>query len=622
MNKFYLFAVVILAVPFATAAYQYNYTSDSSYVVPANVTILFVEAWGGGGAGQLSGNTDFDMKAGGGGGSYSANYISVTPSQNFTVNVGEGGTSITVSGGGSGSSINGNSSNFSISNTTYVFAVGGLSATSCINYGAGGSASSNTGIFRYSGGNGGVGQCGAITLGSGAGGGGAGSYMNGGAGGSGTAGVLNFGGYGGNNSGGAGANGSTSGGDFLGVAGSVIGGGGSGSGCDGGCGNVRNGGAGGRGEIRVTQYNNPVIIHVLDSSNYTYVDTDVNITLNNRDTFVSYSLVSTNGFFINESIIDGVYEVVIDAAGYNTNYALLTVNSGADATFYVDASTVSRLFNVRDGFAQAVENATITFSRTINSTLIAYTQVITDSSGYITVNLNPAFLYMITGTEPTGTYLNYTGSVLPNQDITYVIQFSFSPINPYYTPLNNTYTVIEANYYNSTKIINVTWEVISPIGDLEYFGLYTTYNSTNYSQNITGIPGGGIAYVNITGVDLSFQDTIYVTHYFKRTGYAEVSTVTTFNFLDYTPSNSSIIGGMFDGTNAPSSVPGRALLGTFIVLIVVAGTYSVTRMSDVATIAGLATFGILSVPTVAMFPLLYGVIVVVVGSVVLIARLR
>jgi len=45
-------------------------------------------------------------------------------------------------------------------------------------------------------------------------------------------------------------------------------------------------------------------------------------------------------------------------------------------------------------------------------------------------------------------------------------------------------------------------------------------------------------------------------------------------------------------------------------------------MGDVATIAGLATFGILSVPSVAIFPLLYGIIVVVVGSVVLIARLR
>jgi hypothetical protein len=326
--------------------------------------------------------------------------------------------------------------------------------------------------------------------------------------------------------------------------------------------------------------------------------------------------------FLNDTILDGVYEVVINANGYDTNYALLTVNSGADATFYVDSSTISRLFNVRDGFARAVENATITFSRTINSSLIAYTQVITDSSGFITVNLNPAFLYMITGTEPTGTYLNYSGSILPNQDITYVIQFSFSPNSPYFSPLNNTYTAIEANYYNSTKIINVTWEVISPVGDLEYFGLYTTYNSTNYSQNITAIPGGGIAYVNITGVNLTFQDTIFVTHYFKRVGYSEVSTVTAFNFLDYTPANSSIIGGMFDGTNAPTSLPARALLGTFIVLLVVAGTYSATRMGDVATIAGLATFGILSVPSVAIFPLLYGIIVVVVGSVVLIARLR
>ena len=77
--------------------------------------------------------------------------------------------------------------------------------------------------------------------------------------------------------------------------------------------------------------------------------------------------------------------------------------------------------------------------------------------------------------------------------------------------VNNTYTNINATYNNLTKTINVTWEVISPNGTLDWFSLNTTYNITNYSQNISSSPGGGIASVLITNVNLTFQNQIIVT---------------------------------------------------------------------------------------------------------------
>ncbi len=163
------------------------FTASGSWTAPAGITSVDVAVWGaGGGSGYYSGGA-------GGGGAYSRkNAISVTPGNSYTVTVGAGGNE-TVGG----------DSWFSATNVVlakggglgvYGFNGGGPPCTG----GAGGSAAAGVGDVKYSGGNGGTGDC---YGGMGAGGGGGAGSSSDGANGSGATygagGTGNSGGHGG-----------------------------------------------------------------------------------------------------------------------------------------------------------------------------------------------------------------------------------------------------------------------------------------------------------------------------------------------------------------------------------------------------------------------------------------
>lgn len=237
-------AIIFYTSTTTTVSYQANTT----FVVPANITSLKVEAWGGGGGGQ------YGSGAGGGGGEYAQEpALAVTPGESLTLTMsvgGAGGTSSSPHG------VNAISTTVKRGTTTLVTAhggqgsssattLGGTGSTNTIHFNGGGSHANTTGLSQggagggESGWSGGPGNNGSSNSGS-----------TGGAGGSGTAGYN--GGNGGNGTGTtgtAGQNAPTS--DTAG------GGGAGGSGSSSGS----NGGKGGRGQVRIT-YTNTATIEV------------------------------------------------------------------------------------------------------------------------------------------------------------------------------------------------------------------------------------------------------------------------------------------------------------------------------------------------------------------------
>ncbi|OFY37437.1 MAG: hypothetical protein A2W91_15100 [Bacteroidetes bacterium GWF2_38_335] len=144
-----------------------NYTTNSTFTVPAGVSQIQVECWGGGGAGGAGGGSNAQGGGGGAGGQYVKSLIAVSSGSTYNVNVGTGGTT---------ASANGNDSWF-LSNST-ILAKGGQGGTAYAGGAAGGVGSTTNGIgdLIYRGGNGANGGAGL----SGGGGGGAGSGGNGG----------------------------------------------------------------------------------------------------------------------------------------------------------------------------------------------------------------------------------------------------------------------------------------------------------------------------------------------------------------------------------------------------------------------------------------------------------
>lgn len=247
----YVYSAGGKGAPTATTA-EYRSAGVSSFTVPAGVTNVTVQIWGGGGGGA-AGNGGSGPGGNGGGGGYSKSVLAVTPAENLTVEVGTGGLSAqAVSDGGNG----GGYSAVKRSSTFLLQAGGG---------GGGGGNRGNGGNQHGGAGGGATGVNGTNGTG---GGGGGGTTSSGGSGGSsgagGTAGASGAANAGGNGAGsgascntgvsGTGGAGGTGGGGVRGNANSCEGGGGGGGGRYGGGGGGsasasgnRSGGGGGGG---------------------------------------------------------------------------------------------------------------------------------------------------------------------------------------------------------------------------------------------------------------------------------------------------------------------------------------------------------------------------------------
>jgi hypothetical protein len=153
-----------------------TYGSTTTWICPANVTAVQVEAWGGGGAGgsAIRGTSKAAMGGGGAGGAYARlNSHPVVPGGTYYINIGAGGVSST----NNGATIAGGDSWFNSSNvaSTLILAKGGAGGQSTVTasddiFGAGGvgTTSNSIGDVVRSGGDGAT----STTNGFGGGGGG------------------------------------------------------------------------------------------------------------------------------------------------------------------------------------------------------------------------------------------------------------------------------------------------------------------------------------------------------------------------------------------------------------------------------------------------------------------
>lgn len=225
-SKVFLIGLSFLLLPGGAILAQISqtFTSSGTFTVPAGVTTIKVEAWGGG----AGGSTGY---GGGGGGAFAgSNALTVIPGTTYTVTVGNGGAALN----------NGGNSSFG----TLIIANGGGNVNGTSGN-LGGTVAKSTGAVRYAGGNG------ANGTGRGGGGGG-GSAGAGGAGGNGgnsgndNAGLGGVGGLAGTGTGGAaGGNGGSR--YIGGIPGNVPGGGGGENGSSG-----AGSAAGGKGMVIVT----------------------------------------------------------------------------------------------------------------------------------------------------------------------------------------------------------------------------------------------------------------------------------------------------------------------------------------------------------------------------------
>jgi subtilisin-like proprotein convertase family protein len=254
MVSAFILIVSILLFQSSTAQTTTSFTGSGTFTVPAGVTNVTVECWGGGGAG--GGCTALNRSTGGGGagGTYTKSTgVVVIPGLMISVTVGAGGTGNLGADGNPGGT-----SSFGALVSAVGGNGGGVNGTTTPLNGPGASIAS--GIVTFNGGAGGTGTATSGSSGtSGGGGGGAGSTGNGGSSTGTAAGTAGAGG------GGAGAAGTVNSGDGTGAT-ALSGGGSGGRNSTTGV-QPRTGGAGFRGQVLITYVLPLPIITGIDAGN-------------------------------------------------------------------------------------------------------------------------------------------------------------------------------------------------------------------------------------------------------------------------------------------------------------------------------------------------------------------
>lgn len=293
-------------VPPVTMNNRYTVPGTYTFTVPAGVTSITVQTWGGGGRGG-SRTTSTDGTGGGGGGGFSQHTFSVTPGQSYVVTVGAGSTSNSTAGGDSWFSLD-------VAGNAVVLAKGGNSVATNSNTGAtGGSAASGIGSIKYSGGNG---ANRVSSTSSGGGGSSAGTGTNGTNASGTTGGVAPSGG-------GNGGNGRTSVGS--GNAGQYPGGGGGGA-VRGSTGSP-SGGSGGHGQVNISySFNVNAGVDQTQCSNALFF---VNTTIPPSGYTATWSVVAGTGFIYENTKLSTTVNV---PAGQSATIRLTVTNGTITAT--------------------------------------------------------------------------------------------------------------------------------------------------------------------------------------------------------------------------------------------------------------------------------------------------
>ncbi len=408
-HSFRLLALLAtLALGFAAQA-QTSVTlttsSTSPWTVPAGVTSLKVQMWGGGGGG--GGPTGNGGSGGGGGGAYTVTTVTVTPLSSISFVVGAGGTAGSGIAGGAGG------------NTTFTGAT-------TANGGGGGSITGSTpaGGSGGTGGtfNGGNGGAGSITSFMGGGGGASGSAAGVGGNGRTTAGGVPAGTDGG--AGGAGGN------IGPGTAGSVPGGGGGGGSKNGSHPNGP-GGAGAAGQIIIT-YTAATAVTIssgLTINSKTYDGTTTaTITSNNvvlsgvQSGDVGNVALSTNGYtaaFASAAAANGVAVTVsgLTLTGSAASKYLLTQPTGLTANITPASVTITSGLTANNKIYNGSTTATITSNNVVLGGVVAgdAAKVALSTNGYTATFASAA---VANGVAVTVSGLTLTGSAAGDYTLT------------------------------------------------------------------------------------------------------------------------------------------------------------------------------------------------------------
>jgi len=290
-----------------------------------------------------------------------------------------------------------------------------------------------------------------------------------------------------------------------------------------------------------------------------------------------YSSNDTTGTTKLSNITSGTYNVKVEKADYTTVYYIVTIGSGShqDLTAYLSKTTVPITFstyNLQSG--ALLEDVTASIYYLINTTWTLINSKNSDVTGRVQFNVdtsnNYKFNFAKTGfstkeflLEPVFTEytikLSPTGYVEPNMDQ-----------GDYYVKINPSLVYGE-------QLNNVSFNIVSGTGTLEYYNVTITTPTDSKGGNYSSTYGGSYVYeLNVT--DNEILDTIAVTYGVKEVG----EVYKTYTVLVPIQNGAIYSDGTFFGFKDNTSTMGyfeKGIIATVILLILLGVIASISQMT-------------------------------------------
>lgn len=331
--------------------------------------------------------------------------------------------------------------------------------------------------------------------------------------------------------------------------------------------------------------NNSIEFHLYDADTFAVINESVNISMIAPNKTYSYS--TSNGTLFVDGIFDGTYTTTFTSTNYNPSQIFITVtnNSYQLQNVYLESGDTNTVtFYVKNNLGAAIENATATLVTDVNGTDVVVAQETTDFAGIFQVALNPDKWYQITLTHQN--YETWTGSVKPTQS-TYTINMDNLGSTRFESIYEDLKYFTSMNHPINSTYAEFSLTLVSSLGSLQFYGLQ--YNSTLLT-NQTGSVGGGTETINVTNIT-NPDAVITITYWFKSTNSTYTEWTKQWRLSDYTNTNTSLAGGLFDSTSdADQGLQVFLAMGLILFLIIGGGLLTSSLIG--ASLAGMIGTGV------------------------------
>lgn len=224
------------------------------------------------------------------------------------------------------------------------------------------------------------------------------------------------------------------------------------------------------------------------------------------------------------------------------------------------------IWNIKNEFGKAIEGANVTAYRINDSRLISTKT--TDLAGKVKWKMNDEYLYQI-NVSADG-YGNFSGIVnVLETSYTITLTRIFDSSTWYQSVFENISFVTSPGDYPNASLTNFSLQINDTSNHLDLWGVYSNFNGTLYNDT-NNAPGGGLALITVNLTNHT-GDTISVYYFFKLINYTEYYLINIPFIIGGINASSTSLTGINDDFTSTTTPVGRALLGTFIIILLVAG---------------------------------------------------